>query len=171
MNRTPLPTSRLYLDLDGVMADFDAHFPNEFGADHRAMADDAMWERINAHPSYFEDMPMCEGAADFFELVRHYDPIILTACPRTNYQNVAMQKRRWVRRHLGDCTMLPVMGGHNKWLFMHEPGDVLIDDYAKNCAPWEKAGGIAILHKSFPQTVNTLLRGGLIHHQPAEASE
>jgi len=150
---------RIYLDLDGVMADFDAHFPAVFGIDHRSMADDAMWEKINAHPSYFEDMPLCQGAAEFFADIRLLHPIILTACPRTNYAHVAGQKRRWVQRHLGkDVTVIPVMGGHNKCLFMHAPGDVLIDDYAKNCGPWEKMGGVAILHTSFEDTRAALAR-------------
>ena len=149
----PLGEVRLYLDLDGVMADFDAHYPAEFGQDHKSMADDDMWAKINAHPSYFEDMPLCPGAADFFAEIRHLKPIILTACPRTNYAHVAGQKRRWVHKHLGkELTVLPVMGGHNKHLFMHAPGDILIDDYDKNCAPWRKSGGFAILHTSFDAT-------------------
>ena len=121
------------------------------------MADGDMWERINAHPSYFRDMPMCPGAKDFWRRICHIDPIILTACPRTNYQHVAVQKREWCREHLSsDVTVLPVIGGHNKWLFMHKPGDVLIDDYEKNLAPWRKAGGVAILHVGFEQTCNDL---------------
>jgi hypothetical protein len=44
---------RLYLDLDGVMADFDGTFPAVFGLDHRDMADDDMWLKINGHPSFF----------------------------------------------------------------------------------------------------------------------
>lgn len=148
---------RVYLDLDGVMADFDAHFPATFGLDHRDMADDAMWAKINAHPSYFEDMPLCDGADDFFAEIKHLNPIILTACPRTNYAHVAGQKRRWVRKHLGETvTVLPVMGGHNKCLFMHAAGDVLIDDYAKNCGPWSAIGGVSILHKSFGETREAL---------------
>jgi len=155
--RPASPDTRVYLDLDGVMADFDAHYPAEFGQDHKSMADDDMWAKINAHPSYFEDMPLCPGAADFFAEIRHLKPIILTACPRTNYAHVAGQKRRWVYKHLGaELTVLPVMGGHNKHLFMHAPGDILIDDYAKNCAPWEASGGVAILHKSFAETRNRL---------------
>ena len=150
---SPLGAVRLYLDLDGVMADFDAHYPAEFGQDHKSMADDDMWAKINAHPSYFEDMPLCPGAADFFAEIRQLKPIILTACPRTNYAHVAGQKRRWVHKHLGkELTVLPVMGGHNKHLFMHAPGDILIDDYEKNCAPWRKSGGFAILHTSFDAT-------------------
>ncbi len=143
----------LYLDLDGVMADFDAHFPAAFGTDHRAMADDAMWATINAHPSFFRDLPMCEGAAEFWREIQHLRPIILTACPRTNYQHVAVQKREWCRKHLSsDVTVLPVLGGRNKWLFMHQPGDVLIDDVAKNIGPWDAAGGVGILHRSFAET-------------------
>lgn len=148
---------RLYLDLDGVMADFDAHFLSVFGSGHRGMADDAMWERINAHPSYFLDMPLCHGAQEFFASIRHLDPIILTACPRTNYAHVATQKRAWVRKHLSaTATVLPVMGGRNKALFMDAPGDILIDDFARNLKPWSDAGGVSILHTNFAETAHAL---------------
>jgi len=149
---------RLYLDLDGVMANFDAHFPALFGVDHRAMADDAMWAIINAHPSYFRDMPPFEGAKEFFDGISYLDPIILTACPRSDYPNVARQKRAWVREHLsGDCIILPVMGGRNKPLFMHAPGDILIDDFKKNTGAWEAEGGVAILHTDFVSTSYSLI--------------
>lgn len=144
---------RLYLDLDGVMADFDAHFPATFGLDHRAMVDDAMWETINAHPSYFRDMPPCDGAKKFFDSVSWIDPIILTACPKSNYAHVARQKRAWVREHLStNCIILPVMGGRNKGLFMHAPGDILIDDFERNIKAWELEGGVGILHRDFATT-------------------
>lgn len=150
-------TRRLYLDLDGVMADFDAHFPEQFGLDHRSLADDAMWKIINAHPSYFFDMPVCHGALDFFATVAHLNPIILTACPKSDYQNTARQKRAWVRKHLSaSITVLPVMGGRNKPLFMHQPGDILIDDFESNTKVWEQAGGVAILHRGFDTTLRSL---------------
>ena len=145
--------TRLYLDLDGVMADFDAHFPVVFGLDHRSLADDDMWAQINSHKSYFRDMPMCPGALNFWREVESLNPIILTACPKSNYQHVAIQKREWCREHLSaDVTVLPVMGGRNKWLFMHKPGDILIDDYEKNIKPWNAAGGVGILHTGFEET-------------------
>lgn len=150
-------TAKLFLDLDGVLADFDAHFPATFGLDHRGLADDAMWERINAHPRYFLDMPACPGALDFWRSVRDLDPIVLTSCPRTNYAHVARQERLWVREHLsGEILVLPVLGGHNKPLFMHSLGDILIDDFAKNIEAWEKAGGFGILHRDFPSTIKAL---------------
>ena len=145
---------RLYLDLDGVFADFDAAFPAVFGLDHRTMADDAMWERINAHPSFFADLPMCSGADVMWWAFEHLQPTILTACPRTNYAHVARQKRAWVQRYFGaDVTVLPVLGGHNKPLFMHAPGDVLVDDFEKNCTAWAKEGGVAVLHRYAWETI------------------
>lgn len=153
--------TRVFLDLDGVMADFDAHFPAVFGLDHRGLADDAMWQTINAHPSYFRDMPPCVGAVEFFREIEALEPIVLTACPRTNYANAARQKREWVREHLSTkILVLPCMGGHNKPLFMHEPGDILIDDFRRNIDAWTAAGGISILHRGFDDT-RRLLRAAL----------
>lgn len=149
---------RLYLDLDGVMADFDANFPAIFGLDHRSMADDAMWAKINSHPDFFRNMPVCKGALEFYGQIRHYEPIILTACPKSNYAHAANQKRGWVREHLGlDVTVMPVMGGRNKPLFMHSPGDILIDDFERNCNAWNDAGGVGILHQDFTKTKAALL--------------
>lgn len=153
-----LHQARLYLDLDGVMADFDGSFPRVFGLDHRDMADDAMWKIINTHPTFFRELPPMAGAIDFMDWVRPLQPIVLTACPKSNYAHVASQKRDWVRAHLGaDVTVLPVWGGASKPLFMHAPGDVLIDDYRRNTEAWEAAGGIAILHRGFDGTRDALL--------------
>lgn len=137
----------LYIDLDGVMADFDSAFPALFGLDHRSLADDEMWGYINGHPSFFRDLPPMAGAVEFFRSIEHLDPVILTACPKSNYPLAATQKRAWVREHLSTtCLVLPVLGGRHKPLFMHRPGDVLIDDFESNCAAWNEAGGVAIRH-------------------------
>ena len=150
---------RVYLDLDGVMADFDAHFPSMFGVNHKNMLDDDMWATINAHPSYFRDMPLCDGALSFFKSIEALNPIILTACPKSNYAHAARQKREWVREHLGPhVQVLPVMGGSSKPLFMHAAGDILIDDFDRNTVAWVKAGGVAILHSDFDSTKRSLER-------------
>lgn len=148
----------LYLDLDGVMADFDGAFPTVFGVDHRSLLEEHMWEHINGHPSFFRDLPPFAGAVEFFQRVRAWaEPVILTACPKTNYAHVAGQKRAWVREHLSStCWVLPVLGGVNKPLFMHQPGDVLVDDWKKNCAAWEHAGGIAIKHTGFESSLEAI---------------
>lgn len=149
--------ANLYLDLDGVMADFDAQFPKLFGIDHNELDDDVMWKYINSHESFFLDMSICEGAMDFFESIKHLNPTILTACPKSNYELAARQKRMWVRKNLStEIKVIPMLGGKNKCLFMHDVGDVLIDDFEKNCKGWEEMGGIPIVHKNFDDTMQKL---------------
>lgn len=148
---------KLYIDLDGVMADFDKHFIDLFGIESNKLDDPVMWKWINSHGSFFRDLPMCEGALDFFKSVLHLDPIILTACPKTNYPAAAIQKREWVREHLStEIQVIPMLGGVNKKLFMHSQGDVLIDDFEKNCKSWREHGGMAIQHKNFRSTKKEL---------------
>nr|DAU76350.1 MAG TPA: 5'(3')-deoxyribonucleotidase [Caudoviricetes sp.] len=148
---------RLYLDLDGVLADFDAHFEYSFGV-HPRTADGAgvLWDNINSYPTFFADLPMFEDTLWFFRRVQSLNPKIITACPKTNYHDVAFQKRQWVYKNLGDFEVLPVMGGKNKVLFMHSPGDVLVDDFEKNLKPWTKHGGVSIHHSSLEDSLNKL---------------
>lgn len=149
--------TRLYIDLDGVMADFDKYFLQEFGVESQKLDDPTLWKWINGHGNFFRNLPVCEGALEFFRSVEHLNPTILTACPKTNYATAAVQKRQWVYEHLSkDVTVIPMLGGKNKCLFMHAPGDVLIDDFEKNCIPWTEHGGYAILHKDFKTTRDNL---------------
>ena len=158
----------LYIDMDGVMADFDGAFPAVFGLDHRSLADDDMWMHINGHPSFFRDLPPMEGAVEFFRSVEHLHPVILTACPKSNYAHVAVQKRAWVREHLSQtCLVLPVLGGRHKPLFMHQPGDILIDDFGKNCQAWNDAGGISIKHEGDWQATSSVLKSVYPYTHPA----
>lgn len=145
--------TKIFLDLDGVLADFDANFQATFGIPNKGMADDDMWARINSHPTFWSDMPVMPGAVSFLSRTSVFDPIILTACPKSDYANAARRKRDWVRQNLSSNIMvLPVMGGSNKPLFMHRPGDILIDDFKRNVNAWNASGGIGILHTSFPDT-------------------
>lgn len=157
---------RIYLDLDGVMADFDTHFVEYFGLDPQSLSDDVLWKKINSYHDFYANLPLMEDALMLFDYLweRQYDGgvSILTACPRSNYKNAAIQKRAWVRKHLStDITVIPMMGGVNKAMFMHEPGDILIDDMEKNCKAWEELGGKAIVHKSAVDTIAQLKEWGV----------
>ena len=138
----------LYLDLDGVLADFDAGFPRIFGEDHRHIGEERMWELVKGRPDFFAELHPFEGAVSFFNVVRALRPSILTAAPKVDYMNAANAKRRWVRAHIdAEVPVLPVMGGRNKPAFIQRPGDVLVDDYGRNCELWTEAGGVAIKHE------------------------
>ncbi len=150
---------RIYLDLDGVIADFDKHFKDTFDSEPNDWPDSQMWKMINSYETFYADLPLMPDAQRFFWDLQVYceEVIILTACPKSNYKNAALQKREWVRKHISrNVTILPVMGGANKALFMHSTDDVLIDDMKKNCDSWEELGGRAIVHKTIEQTIEEL---------------
>jgi deoxypyrimidine-specific 5' nucleotidase type C protein (NT5C) len=150
---------KLFLDLDGVLADFDGGFPRIFGEDHRHIGEDRMWELVRGRPDFFAELHAFPGAVEFFRAVAHLQPAILTAAPKSDYMNAALAKRRWVRTHIDpDVLVLPVMGGRNKPAFLDHPGDILIDDYGRNCDLWEAAGGVAIKHEpgDFARTLDLL---------------
>jgi 5'-nucleotidase len=150
-------TMRIYLDLDGVMADFDTHFVDHFGVDPQSLDDDVMWKMINGYHNFYANLPLMKDALELFNALEGENVTILTACPKSNYKNAAIQKRAWVRKHLSESiTVIPMMGGVNKALFMHEPGDILIDDMMKNCKAWEELGGVAIVHKNAADTLAKL---------------
>lgn len=149
--------TRLYLDMDGVLADFDRAYEERFAVAPRSHEDAVLWANIDGCEDFFRTIPPCAGALEFFAEVAHLNPIILTACPKTGYPKAAQHKREWIREHLGaDVVVLPVMGGTNKPLFMHAPGDVLIDDYRRNTEAWSAAGGVAILHRDWEGTRRAL---------------
>lgn len=151
----------LYLDLDGFMFDFASHFKDSFGIECKdCQNDEQMWALIEGVDRFFEHMPLMPGAKEFYKKVENLRPLFLTACPRTNYAHVARQKIRAIRRHLSKVAhVLPVMGSHNKPLFMRKPGGILIDDWGKNCREWHAAGGVAIKFEGdFDDTYNQLVR-------------
>jgi hypothetical protein len=149
---------KVFVDLDGVLADFDGTFPKLFGFDHRTVEDAVMWEHVGKMPDFFYRLLPFDGARAFYWQIKRYDPVILTACPKDDlYAPAAAAKHRWVREFIDpDAMVLPVLGGTNKPLFMQHPGDILIDDYRKNCIAWEKAGGQAVLHRDFHSTAAAL---------------
>ena len=148
----------VYLDLDGVLADFDKHFKDKFGVCPQTLDDTTLWRMINSYPEFYENLPLMPGAIELFEfLTDSFDVTILTACPKSNYYKSALQKKAWVREHLCDkIVILPVMGGKNKGLFMHEQGDLLIDDMVKNCKAWDELGGKSIIHLDAQTTMKKI---------------
>ncbi len=151
-----MPT--IFLDLDGVMADFDKTFPEKFLLSHIGMDKKKMWEHIHSVPDFFVNLPLMPGAMWLYDTIsyRFGQPFILTACPASRYHDVAKQKRQWVRNHLGSAIVLPSYGSEGKPAFMHNPGDILIDDWGKNCDAWEAAGGVAIKHENARDTMAKL---------------
>lgn len=142
---------QLYIDLDGVLADFDAHYRNVFGNElnRRGPEPPDMWDNIRSRGTpWFQELPLIPGALDFWRDIQLYSPKILSGCNPEEIPDAHYQKRRWVNRYLGYSVELYTCRSRDKCEFAR-PGDVLVDDWHKYRHLWEKKGGIFILHTDF----------------------
>ena len=147
---------QLYLDCDGVLADFDrgardllGASPDSYIARHGAQR---FWQQLARDPDFYGQLPLMPDALTLFEAVRHLDPIILTGLPRGNW--AADQKARWAARHFPGTRIITCMAADKREHCRN--GDVLVDDTVKHRHLWEQAGGIFLHHRDAQSSIMAL---------------
>jgi hypothetical protein len=162
-----MPERQLYLDCDGVLADFDRGAerllgvpPRDFEARHGRAR---FWDRLAQAPEFFFHLPLMPGATELFAAVRHLHPIILTGLPRGNW--AAAQKVRWAAQHFPGTKIITCLAADKR---RHcAQGDVLVDDTLKYRQRWEDAGGIFIHYRSVDQALEELAGFFPLNHTSA----
>lgn len=154
---------QLYLDCDGVLADFDRGAEAILGMRPKAFQQryniGRMWAKLASAPDFYGTLPLMPGAVELFDAVKHLDPVILTGLPRGNW--AADQKVRWAAEHFPGTRIITCMAVNKRNHCV--PGDVLVDDTLKHAHLWEEAGGIFIHHKSVQETLEALSRFFPLH--------
>jgi 5'(3')-deoxyribonucleotidase len=144
--------NKTFIDLDGVLADFDAFVLKNMGRtfNHQdGPADTQMWDFLSSVENMYFKLEPTPYAFKLFDLVMENDPNaeILTAIPRrTSMPSAEQDKRDWVKKYFGD---IPVnIGPYSKDKWKHaDCGDILIDDRKDNIEAWVTKGeGVGILH-------------------------
>lgn len=159
---------QLYLDCDGVLADFDHGATELLGMPPRVFEKrrglPAFWREIARHPDFYGTLPLMDDAMVLFEAVRHLDPIILTGLPRGQW--AAPQKVRWAAEHFPGTRILTVLAVDKR---NHcQSGDILVDDQLKHAHLWQGAGGTFVHHRSAEQTLFELSALGVPVRVPPE---
>ena len=145
-------TPRLFLDCDGVLADFDGGVRRLSGLDPDALTErdgrGGFWKRLARADGFYEHLDPLPGAKEMVARLRHLDPTILTGMPIGKWAEP--QKRAWAKKHFPDLDVITCMA-RDKWTFANS-GDVLVDDREHAREPWVTKGkGRFVLHRS-PET-------------------
>jgi len=153
---------QIYLDCDGVLADFDKGAKAVLGMHPRAYEKrfglGKFWKALATAPEFFADLEPLPDAMALYEAVRHTSPIILTGLPRGPWAEP--QKRRWAERHFPGVPVITTSAALKR---EHcHPGDVLVDDRDQYRHLWEQAGGVFIHHTSAAGSIAALKAGGFI---------
>jgi hypothetical protein len=148
----------LFLDCDGVLADFDAGFEERFGMKPRAFEAKhgaaSFWHRIRkADPPFYLMLPLKADARELHDAVAHLAPTILTGAPIGDWAEP--QKRAWAGVHFPDVPVIVCLARDKRDHCL--PGDVLVDDQEKHRDAWEERGGVFIHHTSSAASVPRVL--------------
>ena len=149
-------TRQLYLDADGVLADFDKGATAILGLHPRAYEKrhgiGRFWQKLASAPDFYFGLPLMSDAMELFEGVRHLHPIILTGLPRGNW--AADQKVRWAAQYFPGTKIITTMARDKR--DHAKEGDVLVDDQERHRHLWEEVGGIFIHHRNARQSLAEL---------------
>ena len=148
---------RLFLDLDGVLADFDRGVQAVTGSRLEALPLRAMWQALAREPRFFETLEFMADALDLWRFSEPHRPTILTGLPLGAW--APEQKRRWVARMLGAHVPVITCMSREKGRYSG-PGHVLVDDRASAREGWERAGGVFVHHRDAAGSIAALRRLG-----------
>ena len=153
---------KIYLDMDGVLVDFDQQFkdltgmmPREFEAKHGSTG---FWEAIDkAGVGFWRGMSWMPGGEALYNRASQFDHELLSSPSRSELSKIG--KRLW-RRDKTPNTKLTLSRSYLKKNYA-APNHILIDDREDNIQQWRDAGGIGILYKSAEQVNAELDKLGL----------
>jgi hypothetical protein len=153
---------RIYLDCDGVLADFDRGAEAVLGMHPRQFEKrfgiKEFWRRLARAPEFFAHLELLPGAETLYAAVRDKDPVILTGLPMGRWAEP--QKRAWAERHFPGVPVITTSAALKR---EHcHPGDVLVDDRETYRHLWEQAGGVFVHHKDARSSIEALRALGYI---------
>ena len=147
---------RLFLDADGVLADFDRGARELLGMGAKAYiakhGRGAFWKRLARAPNFYGSLPKMPDAEVLFDAVKHLKPTILTGLPMGDW--AAPQKVKWAAEHFPGVPIVTCMA-RDKHKHMNA-GDVLVDDREKHRAEYEAAGVVFVHHSNAEDSLRQL---------------
>lgn len=153
----------LFLDLDGVLVDFDRGVKAIFGRGPSEIPDKEMWPVLAKTRNFYLNLDWMPDGKLLWEAVKGVNPVIVSGVPWGNWAEP--QKRQWCRRELGPEVPVVLCRSREKGkavadLLGNGEIPVLIDDRLQARESWLDIGGIYILHSSARQSLAELARLG-----------
>lgn len=173
MNRLDKSKVTIYLDMDGVLADFDkglielAHFIKSRDGKLTEQEDALLWQAVAAVPHFYDLLDPIAGTKEMFDTIyRVYKERlqVLTGIPKPfrGVPTAAEDKTVWMHRLYDPDIKVNAVYTQDKPQFCIGKESVLIDDYETNIAAWERAGGTGIRFTDPISTIQKLRELGLL---------
>ena len=158
----------IYLDMDGVLADFFSEYAKLAGVTtgtYRdippAKVDPTLNKMIGT--DFFARLPVFKTVPQLMKLVLNYvDSYSICSSPlRGDHKNSEKHKRDWIAKHLNpQPEEIIITGRKHKWATQPDgTPNILIDDRGKNISDWIAAGGYGIKYQADEDSLETVKMG------------
>jgi len=149
---------QVYLDMDGVVSNFEKFFKGKFGAIRfDNMLPSELWKNIGTMllkgEGVFSAFDALEYHKEMYNFFSQYNPIFLSSTGFSNHRIASNQKREWLDRNIKKD--VPAIFTTTSKLKAHYavPNSILIDDRPHSIMPWLGNHGEAIMHKEALDTI------------------
>jgi hypothetical protein len=148
----------VYLDMDGVLADFFGGVEKLYGVSH--------WKQLTSDKSkdlrqdvidritgtnFFETLPKFPTADTLIGMIKKFTGgrfSILTSPLRGDHDNSAQWKKVWINQNIEQPNETIVTGRKEKYATTDGISNILIDDRPINIQNWQNKGGYGILYQA-----------------------
>jgi hypothetical protein len=171
-------TNRIFLDMDGVLADFNGYAQEKLNLSNQARSqahkdgrwNHDVWLQLKTIPNLYYQLPKTSIADQLVATARLFRDHfgwslgILTAVPRANdCPDAFHDKILWIQQYYPDLRVY--FGPYSRDKAGHcRSGDLLIDDREENCRDWSQQGG-QVIAVNWPDEYNAVLELNSLYQQ------
>ena len=156
----------VYLDMDGVIADFFGGVEKLYGVGH--------WKQLTSDKSkdlrqdvidritgtnFFETLPKFPSADPLIAMIKKFTGgrfSILTSPLRGDHDNSAKWKKVWINQNIEQPDETIVTGRKEKYATTKGTANILVDDRPINIQKWQDKGGYGILYQANKNSLSTI---------------
>ena len=161
----------IYLDMDGVIADFFGGVEKMYGVKHWKeltsvkTGGDLKQEVIDriTGSDFFATLPKFPTTDSLIQLIKSATGdrfSILTSPLIGDHENSAAQKKVWIAKNIEQPDEVIVSGRKEKWAKQKDgTANILIDDRPVNIERWEARGGFGILYQANKDSIIKVQQG------------
>ena len=163
-----LQKTKIYIDMDGVLANFFAEYAKLAGitsGNYRDVPLDKNDPTLNKMigTDFFDKLPMFDSAPALINLVLQYVPFynINTSPLRGDHANSEQHKKVWIQKNL-PIQPKELIITDRKWKWAKQSDgtpNILIDDRTKIIQQWQQEGGYGIKFQADEDTLNVVKQG------------
>ena len=161
----------VYLDMDGVLADFFGGVEKLYGVEHwKQLTNDKtkdlkkeVIDRITG-TDFFATLPKFQSADSLIDMVKQFTGgtfSINTSPLRGDHENSGKYKKVWISNNIETPAEIIVTGRKETYAKNKASGtpNILIDDRPVNIQRWQAAGGYGILYQANRDSLDKVKKG------------